>query len=196
MIGVPLPPTEQLSKRKFPRADAIAVAREMVKWLKPYCEEIICAGSLRRRKGMVGDVEILFIPKRLPRREGLFEVKWFEETDIAFQAMLGGNLIERRKSVRGSECWGEKNKLAVHVPSGIPVDFFTASAGNWFNYLVCRTGGMESNIRIAEAAQAKRWKWHPYGAGFTNERGEMVTVGSEREVFYLAGLPYREPWER
>jgi len=186
----------ETAKRKYPRADALAVAREMVKWLRPHCERIICAGSLRRRKLEVGDVEILFIPKRLPRREGLFDIKWFEQTEIAFSAMLGGRLIEQRKSVRGSECWGEKNRRAVHVPSGIPVDFFTATPANWFNYLVCRTGGMESNIKIAAAAQKKRWKWKPYGSGFINERGELVTVASEREVFELAGLLFLEPWER
>jgi DNA polymerase/3'-5' exonuclease PolX len=183
-------------KRKYPRADALAVAREMVKWLTPHCERIICAGSLRRRKLEVGDVEILFIPKRLPMRDGLFDIKWFEQTEIAFAAMFGGGLIPKRRNSFGSETWGEKNRLAVHVGSGIPVDFFLACEANWFNYLVCRTGSAESNVRIASTAQARGWKWNPFGTGFTDEEGNLVRVEAERDVFELLGLPYLEPWKR
>jgi len=104
--------------------------------------------------------------------------------------------LAKRKNVNGSEMWGEKNKLAVHVASGIPVDFFAASEANWFNYLVCRTGGAESNRQIAVACQANRLKWNPYGPGFTTPNGSVVRMSSEREVFDWAGLPYREPWER
>lgn len=50
--------------------------------------------------------------------------------------------------------WGEKNKLAVHVRTGIPVDFFAATEANWWNYLVCRTGGEQNNIAIASHLSA------------------------------------------
>ncbi len=82
--------------------------------------------------------------------------------------------------------WGEKNKLAVHVASGVPVDLFAATEANWFNYLVCRTGPGESNIAIASAAKAMGWQWHPYGTGFSRPVGlgtEGRAVASEREVF-------------
>lgn len=36
--------------------------------------------------------------------------------------------------------YGSKNKLMRHRASGIPVDLFSATTANWFNYLVCRTG--------------------------------------------------------
>ena len=50
-------------KTRFPRAAAIAVARELCEALKPHCERLIVAGSLRRMKQQVGDVEIVYIPK-------------------------------------------------------------------------------------------------------------------------------------
>lgn len=53
-----------------------------------------------------------------------------------------------------------------------------------------------ANTQIASAAQSKGWKWNPYGPGFTDNHGEIVRVTSEHDVFRLAGLPYREPWER
>jgi DNA polymerase/3'-5' exonuclease PolX len=111
-------------------------------------------------------------------------------------SLLQSGRLAKRTNVNGSEMWGHKNKLAVHVASGIPVDLFSARLGNWFNYLVCRTGGAESNMRIASAAQAKGWKWNPYGVGFTNETGSDVFVNSERDAFELVGLKYLEPWER
>lgn len=51
--------------------------------------------------------------------------------------------------------WGDKNKLAIHIPSGIHVDFFATTERAWHNYLVCRTGGAENNIAISTAAQKK-----------------------------------------
>lgn len=183
------------AKVKYPRDDALKVARELCD-IQRLCDRLICAGSLRRRKLAVGDVEILYIPKFATVPDGLFDKKVVNLVDVALEEMLKAGILAKRKNVNGSVMWGDKNKLAVHVASGIPVDFFAATEENWFNYLVCRTGGAENNMAIASAAQSKGWKWNPYGAGFTDDRGQLVPVKSERDVFDLVGLPYREPWER
>jgi DNA polymerase/3'-5' exonuclease PolX len=183
-------------KTKFPRAAAIAVAKELCAALAPLTERLIVAGSLRRRKQEVGDVEIIYIPKTTMQPDGLFDQKEVNLVDTALEIFLREKLLGKRKNSRGSEMWGQKNKLAVHLASGIPVDLFSATPENWFNYLVCRTGGADSNTRIASTAQAKNWQWNPYGPGFTNERGEIVPVLAERDVFDFVGLPYLEPWER
>lgn len=182
-------------KKKYPRAEALKVAREICD-LQRICVRLICAGSLRRRKLEVGDVEILYIPKVSTVPDGLFDHKHVNLVDVALGEMLEVGIITKRLNERGSTMWGDKNKFAVHVASGIPVDFFAATEGNWFNYLVCRTGGADNNTLIASAAQAKGWKWNPYGVGFTNELGQIVPVKSERDVFEFVGLPYQEPWER
>lgn len=191
-------------KPKFARADALAVAREVCAKLKPFCERMIVAGSLRRRRQWVGDVEVLYIP-RLSKVERVRQADllggdpapiFTNLADAGLLMMIADGVINQRKNVHGSITWGEKNKLARHAASGIPVDFFEARAGNWFNYLVCRTGGAESNVRIASAAQKKGWKWHPYGDGFTDDEGNVVRVESEEDVFRLAGLAYLEPHAR
>lgn len=89
----------------------------------------------------------------------------------------------------------QKNKLLRHVESGIPVDLFATTEASWWNYLVCRTGGAQTNVRICNAAIAKGWNWAPYGAGFKTREG-LVPVHSEREVFEAVGLKYLEPEER
>lgn len=95
--------------------------------------------------------------------------------------------------------WGAQNKLARHVASGVPIDFFTTTAANFWNYLVCRTGGARTNVAICNAAIKKGWKWNPYGEGFSRAAGlgrEVHAVASEREVFEFVGLDYLEPGDR
>ncbi len=185
-------------KPKFPRAAAIAVARELCTALLPACHQgrIVVAGSLRRRKQEVGDVEILFIPTTKITPIDLFATYQQPDTDAIFDSLLKRGIIVKRQTATGSEVWGEKNKLARHHASGIPVDFFTATESNYVNYGVCRTGSAENNIRIAAAAKAKGWQWHPYGSGFTDDQGRPVRVTTERDVFDFVGLEYKEPWER
>lgn len=58
-------------KPKFPRAEAIAVAKEVVATLKPWClpDRIIVAGSMRCRKDRVGDVEVVYISRTWQDRQ-------------------------------------------------------------------------------------------------------------------------------
>jgi DNA polymerase/3'-5' exonuclease PolX len=188
-----------MTKTRHPRAAALAVAKELCAALKPACERLIVAGSLRRRREEVGDVEIVYIPRfeTGPVPGDLFAHAWQNLADFVIAGMLARGVIAKRESIRGTTAFGEKNKLMVHLASGIPVDLFSATAENWFNYLVCRTGPKESNTRIAEAAKAKGWHWNPYGAGFSNTcGGTRHAVTSERDVFDFLGFPYLEPWER
>lgn len=164
------------------------------------CFKIEIAGSLRRGKELVGDVEILFIPEFEERWHDFYTPTAFNLAEEAIGNLLADGMLSKRPSVNGTFAWGSKNKLALHR-SGLPVDLFTADEKNWWNYLVCRTGPGESNIRIAREAQWRGWKWNPYGNGFS--RGgplagewEMHEVSSEREVFEFVGLPYMKPEER
>jgi DNA polymerase (family 10) len=183
-------------KPKFPRQAAIEVARQLHAWLGPSCDRVIFAGSLRRRKQFVGDIEILYIPKFETAPDGLFDTKQLNLSDQAIDRLLSIGAIQKRPNTLGHDSWGQKNKLALHTETGIPIDLFAATARNWWNYLVCRTGGAENNVRIAAAAQSKGWKWHPYNAGFTDQHGNLVSVTSEEDVFRHVGLPYLQPWER
>lgn len=186
-------------KTRWPREEALAVAEEIYHVLKPATDRITIAGSLRRGKESVGDVEILYIPKFQSRKDpdALLGDKLINLADEEITALENSGMLERRKNVKGSEVFGAKNKLMRHRKSGIPVDLFSALPENWWNYLVCRTGPAESNVAIAQAAQKRGWKWNPYGVGFTRLRdGEVVTMNSEEEVFAFVGLRYTKPEER
>lgn len=183
-------------KQRFDRAIALTVARELCQALEPVTSRLIVAGSLRRRKATVGDVEILYIPRTERRPVDLIHSEDFDLARERIDSLLSNGVLEMRPNVAGGTSWGGKNKLALHVATGVPVDLFTASEQNWWNYLVCRTGPKESNMAIAKAAEAKGWKWNPYGAGFSGSMGAKHAVTSEAGVFEFVGLPYREPWER
>lgn len=193
-------------KTKYPRAAAIEVARFLVQCLTPCCSRILVAGSLRRRKAEVGDVEILYIANEVigPDPADLFsKEKKFNAVDVALHELIATHgTLEKRENSLGRTAWGAQNKLARHVASGIPVDLFAATPQNWWNLVVCRTGGAENNVAICNAAIDAGWKWNPYGDGFSRPNPErpgwllIREMHSEREVFEWVGLPYLEPWER
>lgn len=185
------PPTAKL---KFPAADAQAVADEIVSALAESCERITVAGSLRRGKPYVGDVEILYIPKQGEARgDELFALPR-NLANLAIADLEQRFVLLRRQNVNGSEMFGDRNKLMRHTLSGIPVDLFSTTAEAWFNYLVCRTGGAESNTRIASRAKERGYQWNPYSCGFTDlNDGRVFPMASEQDVFAFVGLAYEEP---
>lgn len=195
LAAAPCSPVDE--KPRFSNAVGMKVAAELCAALKPVCERLIVAGSLRRRKPTVGDVEILYIGKTEVRQDpaDMFASITVNLADEAIAALEKSGVLERRKNVNGSEMYGPKNKLMRHRASGLPVDLFAATAENWWNYLVCRTGPADSNTRICMAAQDRGWKWNPYGAGFSRD-GEIRAMESEAEVFAFVGLPYAQPEER
>lgn len=191
----PAPP-----KPRYPANDALAVARELCAVLKPATTALMAVGSLRRRRPTVGDLELLFIPKlgEKPDPQDLLGRKLVvDEIDLAIWRLLTSGILAKRPNVNGSATWGPLNKLAVHAASGLPVDLFAANTGNWWCQVVCRTGSAGHNVRVCEAAQAKGWKWNPYGEGLYDRHGALQRkVLSERDLFEAVGLPWLEPWER
>ena len=164
---------------------AKVIAENLKSLLAPVCEKIEVAGSIRRRKPQVGDIELLVIPRYVAR---------VDQLDREIGALMIQGILGFRLNKRGSRIYGPKNKLLVHI-NGIGVDIFSTDEQCWPVALVVRTGGKETNMRIATAALRKGWRFHAYGSGFSTPDGEIV-CRSEREVFEVVGLPYQEPWER
>lgn len=205
-------------KTKFPAAEAKEVVRELLPLIAPYALAglnelepwLKVAGSLRRRKTEVGDIEIVYVPRSGKVRDGLFE-KDGNLFDAALEELILRRVISPRPNRNGQTAWGGKNKLAVHCASGIPVDFFATTCPDFWNYLVCRTGSAENNMRIATQAQSRGLKWLPSNGGFQVldtalagralnrhdlRTGQVLPVRSERDCFELAGMNHLEPWER
>lgn len=204
------------AKTRFAIEEAVAVGVSLFGPLYPCCEEqegggyyLQMAGSVRRKRREVGDLEIVCVPKIGELPDGLF-TKPGSLVDACLDDMIGKGILAKRLNSLGQQSWGAKNKLAVHVETGLPVDFFMTTREAWFNYLVCRTGGAETNTLIATAAQRRGLKWHPYSTGFEVidpglagkilqtdvRRGAMLPALSEEDVFRIAGIEYQAPWNR
>jgi len=100
-------------KPQYPRAIAISAAKEICDALKPVTSRLVVAGSLRRRRLQVGDVEILYVPTT--------------DTDAIIDDFLAREILIKRPNKRGHFAWGPKNKLAIHKSTGVPVDLFATT---------------------------------------------------------------------
>ncbi|GAI74656.1 unnamed protein product, partial [marine sediment metagenome] len=118
-----------------------------------------------------------------------------DQLDRELGALFIQGILGYRLNKLGSRVYGPKNKLLSHVESGIGIDIFSTDAKCWPVALVVRTGGKETNKRIATAALRKGYRFHAYGSGFSTPDGAIV-CHSEREVFEAVGLRYLETWER
>lgn len=174
------------------------VAQSILLALEPSCERIIIAGSLRREKPEVGDIELVYIPRfeMRPKVGDMFERENANLADLAIRRMIETGKLELRQNANGSVTYGDKNKLCRHSASGIPVDLFSTTENKWWNTLVVRTGPKELNQRIATIAQSHGCRWNVYDVGFTDKDGNIWPMGCEEAVFKFVGIPYACPRER
>ena len=100
-------------KKKWPHDKARTVACELIYLLQPFCERIKIAGSLRREKAWVGDIELLFIPKYEEQPDGLFDKIKIDLAARAIQDLLSRDILAMRPNVNGGFSWGRENKLAI-----------------------------------------------------------------------------------
>lgn len=168
--------------------------------LNPHCIRCKVAGSLRRGKRFVSDIELLFIPKTDAIRQSLFaedEPAKLDRAEIFINELLARGVINKRASIRNSFCWGAQNKLAIHTASRIPIDFFATTELFWWMALVVKTGGKQNNINLAQAAIARGWRLEAYSSGFRSMRGlGYHDATSEADVYKFVGLPYLNPQNR
>ena len=191
-------------KHQWPRAHAEATAAAIVEELAPYTTRIEIAGSLRRQRPTVGDVEVLAIPKVEIERD-MFGEK-IGEHDLLHEhvaTLVSAGVFAKRPSKRGHFTFGPSNKLLIDNASGIPVDLFTTRAPNWGMAMVVRTGPADFNIRLMSTFRQNWMRGHAYGGvtkvgpyGQEGSGREEIDCPDEETVFELLNWPYREPWER
>lgn len=190
--------TATTDKPRFPNKLGMVVAAEICAALKPVCKKLVVAGSLRRRKPTIGDVEILYVGEFETRQhpDDMFASVNVNLADEAIAKLETAGVLERRKNVNGSTMYGPKNKLMRHVVSGIPVDLFSTNSECWWVSLVIRTGSKKMNLKLTDGAIKLGRSLNAYGSGVTLDDGRVMPATSEEQVFALCGVPYLPPESR
>lgn len=189
---------------KQPLAQARKIAWLMVERMRPYCERIEIAGSIRRGEPYVGDIEIVAIPKveaRVVRPAGLFERARLEPASLLWEYLDG--LLQKEKIAHApAKGWGQtirKFVLKTEMGQEYKVDLFTAVEGNWGNILLIRTGSREfSTFMVSgrERGGALPAGWEHKGGWLHNPEGEVVPLLEEDDWFEVCGLDFVPPAQR
>lgn len=136
-------------KTKLNLAQALPLAEKIKAALSPGCERIEIAGSIRRRKPTVGDIEIVAIPKLIP--DMLAQLSLFDEPPTLVSALdlLLENLIRDKPNFKRGGRNGDlyKNFLIEfdESESEIGIDLFLTTPEQWGYILALRIGPGDFN---------------------------------------------------
>lgn len=180
------------NKQRYPYDVALKVAEELKEILTPACElnTPVIAGSLRRKRQDIGDIELLCIPK-----VDIEQVFMVDRLDATLTSLMMTGLLDYRLNKLGRKTYGPQNKLMVHLPSGIGVDVFSTEERYFGMALIVRTGSLEFNKDIMTRFQEMKMQGHAYG-GVTDRYGEDRDCPDEDTVFRFLGWQWIPPEKR
>lgn len=183
---------------QIPRYDAIAIFQEIAQLLDPVCERIELAGSLRRGKPVVGDIEIVCVPKLRSESLDLFgsATKVAQRELELVDHLVETGVLEDRLSSDGKRARGEKFQRMRY--KGVPVDIFAVIfPAQWGVIMTIRTGPADFSQRLVTP---KPYGMMPLGMrvkeGALYDREQFVETPTELSFFEAIGLPYSVPEER
>lgn len=165
----------QQAGERVPLSTAMEPAEDIVTELSRIagCETCAYAGSLRRMKETIGDIDILVAADRsAPFMDALTELRSTAE------------VIAR----------GQK-KTSIRTVKGIQVDLRVVRPESWGAGLQYFTGSKAHNIRTRTIAVHLGLKLSEYGL-FETKGGKRVASRSEDEVYARLGLPWIPPMLR
>jgi DNA polymerase/3'-5' exonuclease PolX len=180
---------------RLPLSQAQELAAGFAAAFAPGCLQIVVAGSVRRRKPFVKDVELVAV--RSPEAEGgLFSAPSLD--DLIDEAVAGGLLLWDEVVKRR----GERYKRLTICEVGVPLEVFIARPVNFGNILAIRTGDAQfSHALVTRRSQgglmpetlrqwdARLWERDPAMDGPTR----AIDCPNEAAFFGALGLPVLDP---
>ncbi|MFF8811451.1 DNA polymerase/3'-5' exonuclease PolX [Streptomyces pactum] len=134
------------------------------------CEGCAYAGSLRRMRETIGDIDVLVAAGD----PGPFMTAF---TELPYTAEVIAH--------------GPK-KTSVRTTKGLQVDLRVLPPDSWGAGLQYFTGSKAHNIRVREIAVRQKMKLSEYGL-FHARSGKKITSGTEEEIYARLGLPWIPP---
>jgi DNA polymerase (family 10) len=162
--------TRGAEERRMKRAEAEEVAEPLVRHLEAAkgVKRVVVAGSYRRRKETVGDLDIL---ATCSRKSPAIE-RFVAYEDVAEVVSRG------------------TTRSTVILRGGLQVDLRVVPEASYGAAMHYFTGSKAHNIAVRKMGMAKGLKINEYGV-FKGKR--RIAGRTEREVFARVGLPYIEP---
>ena len=147
-----------------------AIGEELLAYLKkcPAVSKVVIAGSYRRKKDTIGDLDFLITAK---------SKKTVMDYFLKFNKIAA--ILARGKT-----------KSTIQLHSGLQVDLRVIKESSYGAALLYFTGSKSHNIAIRRNAIIRKLKINEYGV-FKNSR--RIAGKTEKEVYRSIGLPYIEP---
>lgn len=181
------------------------IADNLVKILSPYCGKIHIAGSVRRKKPVVKDIEIVCQPKRIISTD-LFG----EEVNSGVDPQFRKEVMKLGEAIKGNP---DSRYMQIRLPQEIKLDLFMPAADDYFRQFAMRTGSADYSGSVIAGGWVKLG-W--VGAGDSglrrnedcrkssdgkwkviNKTGERPPVWeSEEEFFEWLNVEWIEPEKR
>ena len=160
------------TKERVPLGFALGSAEEVATFLKKLkdVERVGIAGSTRRMKETIGDIDILATSKN-PEKVIDFFAKMPNVADVLAKGAT---------------------KSSIRLREGIQVDLRVLDDNIFGAALLYFTGNKEHNIILRRIAIEKGLKLSEYGL-FSNKTNKVVAGRTEEEVYKKLGMDYIEP---
>lgn len=173
-------------KNKLPYDHMLSLALPVVELLRPHCARIEIAGSLRRQKAEIGDIEIVASPKSFVP-DLLSEPTETHSLDTFDWSTLGKLTLN-----------GHKQKKII-LPGDVQIDLFIVTPpAQWGVIFLLRTGSDKFSHRFVThksfgGCMPAAYRMHE-GAIWCGNR--MIETPEERDLFKLFNMRYIPPVER
>ncbi|HET6263036.1 MAG TPA: DNA polymerase/3'-5' exonuclease PolX, partial [Chloroflexia bacterium] len=151
---------------------ALPVVRQLISSLRQQCpglDQIEMAGSARRWRATVGDIDILATASNP------------EAVIDCFVALPIIGMVETR---------GE-NKATIRLHNGLQVDLYVMDPQYYYSLLHHFTSGRQHNIKLRDRAIRMGLKINEYG--IQRENGERIPINSEEDIYRALNLQYIPP---
>lgn len=173
--------------------------------LAPFCVQIEIAGSIRRQRPNVGDIDLVCLPRGA---EG--------QRDLISRCTRSGRCVKAGEQYRVFTLQNDV-QLDVWFAHGPDTDLLGQTTPENFSTLfVCRTGSAAFNIYLAQRAKERGLHWNPHaglmrvkGGAFVDYRdgegrrrgtvapiGDYITTPTEAAFFDALGMDFVKPEER
>jgi DNA polymerase (family 10) len=166
-------------------------AWQILDHLSPHCSRFEIAGSIRRRKAQVGDIEVVAIPNT-QEADDLFADSAPDVRSPHFVAACFAHRV-MGQIVKGDPQAGRY--IQTRLPCGAQLDLFLATPANWGLILAIRTGSADFSHQVLARGWVRRG-YHSQEGILVAADGSLVPTPEERDLFRVAGVPWVDPERR